>query len=274
MLRRWIDDFLLAPLRRVEQEQRQHVTNSTGPDWQVVAVLVTAALMLTAQAYVFRAGKLGLGLDALGRVLSASQHERFVATATSPENFQLAGLLYWAVGQFAIYVVGPAIVIKLLFRQRLAEYGAKLRGMFTCAWAYLLMAAVMLPGVLYASTSESFLETYPFYRVDEGEPLWPRFVIWELSYAVQFVSLEFFFRGFLLHGTRRRLGAYSIFVMMVPYCMIHFGKPPLETLGAIVAGIVLGFMSLKTRSIWLGAALHIYVAWTMDTMALWRLGRL
>ena len=40
----------------------------------------------------------------------------------------------------------------------------------------------------------------------------------------------------------------------------------------IIAGIVLGFMSLKTRSIWLGAALHIAVAVTMDLLALWRLG--
>jgi membrane protease YdiL (CAAX protease family) len=52
--------------------------------------------------------------------------------------------------------------------------------------------------------------------------------------------------------------------------MIHFGKPIQETLGAIVAGILLGFMALKTRSIWLGAALHIAVAWTMDGLAVWR----
>ena len=66
-----------------------------------------------------------------------------------------------------------------------------------------------------------------------------------------------------------RLGPYVIFVMTIPYCMIHFGKPIQETLGAIVAGILLGFMALKTRSIWLGAALHIAVAWTMDGLAVW-----
>jgi len=37
---------------------------------------------------------------------------------------------------------------------------------------------------------------------------------------------------------------------------------------------VLGFMSLKTRSVWLGAALHIAVAATMDWLALWRQGHL
>jgi membrane protease YdiL (CAAX protease family) len=272
--RAFLDDFLRAPLRRAAEEQRTHVAAAPGPDWQVAVVLVTAALMLTIQRYVFRSGNVGLALDLLGNVLDASTRARLVALATAPENSQLASLMFWAFGQFAIYVVGPLLVIKLLFRHSLVDYGTKLRGMFSYSWAYLLMAAVMLPGVLFASTREGFLHTYPFYRLAESEPLWPRFFIWELCYAVQFVSLEFFFRGFLLHGTRRRFGAYSIYVMMVPYCMIHFAKPPLETLGAIAAGIILGFMSLKTRSIWMGAALHIYVAWTMDAAALWQTGRL
>ncbi|MBT7743148.1 MAG: hypothetical protein HN727_15190 [Opitutae bacterium] len=46
-----------------------------------------------------------------------------------------------------------------------------------------------------------------------------------------------------------------------------------ETFAAIVAGIILGFMSLKTRSIWMGAVLHVTVALTMDICALWRAGK-
>jgi membrane protease YdiL (CAAX protease family) len=130
------------------------------------------------------------------------------------------------------------------------------------------MILVMTPLVLWASQGERFRETYPFYRLATGEPLWPRFVAWEVLYALQFVALEFFFRGYVLHGVRHRFGAYSIFVMMVPYCMIHFAKPLPETCGAIIAGIVLGFMSLATRSIWMGALLHIAVALTMDFAAI------
>ena len=148
----------------------------------------------------------------------------------------------------------------------------KLKGVFSLWWMYILMLAVMLPIVIVASRSEGFQATYPFFEPLPNEPLWPRFWIWEVAYFLQFVGLEFFFRGFLLHGIRRRFGAYAIFVMMVPYCMIHFGKPMPETFAAIVAGIILGFMSLKTRSIWLGAALHISVALTMDFCALWKVG--
>ena len=47
-----------------------------------------------------------------------------------------------------------------------------------------------------------------------------------------------------------------------------------ETFAAIIAGIVLGFMSLKTRSIWLGAAVHVAVALGMDFLSLWHNGLL
>jgi membrane protease YdiL (CAAX protease family) len=50
--------------------------------------------------------------------------------------------------------------------------------------------------------------------------------------------------------------------------MIHFGKPMPETLGAIFAGIILGVLSLKSNSIWLGVLLHFSVAIAMDCFAL------
>jgi len=53
--------------------------------------------------------------------------------------------------------------------------------------------------------------------------------------------------------------------------MIHFGKPLPETIGAIFAGIVLGSMSLKSNSIWLGVLLHFSVAISMDFFAVWNM---
>ena len=141
-------------------------------------------------------------------------------------------------------------------------------------WIYVVFFAVMWPLLFWVSTHEHFQATYPFYRLGDDEPLWPYFWMWEASYFLQFVGLEFFFRGFMVHGTKHRFGIYSIYVMAVPYCMIHYGKPMLEALGAIVAAVVLGFMSLKNRSIWMGASIHMSVALSMDMLSLWRQGRL
>jgi hypothetical protein len=56
--------------------------------------------------------------------------------------------------------------------------------------------------------------------------------------------------------------------MVVPYCMIHYGKPYLEADAAIVAGTVLGSLSMKTRSIWAGFLVHGTVGLLMDILAL------
>jgi membrane protease YdiL (CAAX protease family) len=56
----------------------------------------------------------------------------------------------------------------------------------------------------------------------------------------------------------------------VPYCMIHFGKPYLEAVGAILAGIALGSLSMRTKSIYQGFMLHITIAAMMDWLSLRR----
>jgi membrane protease YdiL (CAAX protease family) len=246
-------------------------------DLQVAVVFVTAAVALTLLEYLVKGGPAGgharlanyraaVGLDTLA--------DRLRWAMTDSPAHQFNDLAYFALGCSTCYFLLPALVIKLVFRQRLADYGLKLRGAFKDVWMYGLMLSAVVPAVIAVSFTAPFQTRYPFYKLGPGESFWPHFVLWELLYALQFVALEFFFRGFLVHGTRRQLGYYSIFAMTVPYCMIHFGKPMLETFAAIIAGIVLGIMSLRTRSVWMGAALHITVAWLMDALALWHKGLL
>ena len=85
------------------------------------------------------------------------------------------------------------------------------------------------PLVFWVSTQESFLIKYPFYRPSSEDHIYPNLFIWEIFYFLQFISLEFFFRGFLVHGLKKEIGDYSVLVMVIPYCMIHFQKPFLET---------------------------------------------
>ena len=46
------------------------------------------------------------------------------------------------------------------------------------------------------------------------------------------------------------------------------------TIGAILAGVILGYLSLRKNSILTGVALHFSVAITMDIFALYHLGLL
>ena len=134
------------------------------------------------------------------------------------------------------------------------------------------MYLVVLPFVVFVSRTPSFQKMYPFYDFAHRSPT--DFFLWQAVYALQFFSLEFFFRGFLIHGLRHRFGYYAIVFSVVPYCMIHFGKPMPETLGAIIAGLALGTLSLFSGSIWLGVAIHVSVAVSMDVLSLLAQGKI
>ncbi len=172
---------------------------------------------------------------------------------------------YWVGCRVLCYFLLPAITV-VLSGGRLLDHGLSVRGAGRSVGLYAGLFAAMVPLIVAVSFSEAFQNYYPFY--DYAGESWQGFLIWESMYAVQFVVLEFFFRGFLLFSLARYIGVYAVFVMVIPYCMVHFGKPFAEVLAAIPAGVLLGCLVLKTRSIWLGAALHIAVAWTMDVLSL------
>lgn len=190
----------------------------------------------------------------------------------SHPNHQLYNLGYWVMIIAVFYLLLPAAIIKFVFREKLRNYGLTKGSLFKDYKLYLLMFIIMIPLVIFFSRTEGFQYRYPFYRVATNEALWPNFWTWELLYLFQFFCLEFFFRGFMVHGLKQRFGYYSVFMMTIPYCMIHFGKPLPETIAAIIAGIVLGTLSLKSRTIWMGVIIHYSVAIAMDLSALWQKG--
>jgi membrane protease YdiL (CAAX protease family) len=155
---------------------------------------------------------------------------------------------------------------------RARDLGLDPSGLRQHAWIYAAGYAIVLPLVVIVSFRPDFLETYPFYSDAAGS--WRELLLWEGSYAVQFVALEYFFRGVLLFAAFRVLGPWAIPMMVVPYTMIHFGKPLPECVGAIIAGSALGIVALRTRAIYAGMVIHIGVAWTMDLLALWHEGEL
>jgi membrane protease YdiL (CAAX protease family) len=179
---------------------------------------------------------------------------------------ELWSFAWWAGTRVGGYVL-PFAVWKLFFpRDSLLDMGLRARGFFQHAWIYGAFLLVVLPVMLFVSREPDFGSYYPFYKGCSRS--WWDFLLWEGMYFAQFFTLEMFFRGFWLGALRRSFGSGAIFAMAVPYCMIHFGKPFLEANGAIVAGIALGSLSMKTKSIYQGFFVHITVAGLMDWLAL------
>jgi len=180
-------------------------------------------------------------------------------------------MLYWISVIVVLYLIVPIFIVKFVFREKLGNYGIRFKNIQKDYPLYILMLVIMLPLVYLASSSQSFQDRYPLFQPSRGN-LFPIFLYWQLAYFLQFVAVEFFFRGFILHGLKYRFGFYAIFIMTIPYCLVHIGKPFAETMSAILAGIILGTLSLKSRSIMLGILIHYSIAISMDGFALWREG--
>ncbi|MGM0577003.1 MAG: CPBP family intramembrane glutamic endopeptidase [Myxococcota bacterium] len=248
---RWIDDHAEMPPGRVSAETR------------CALVYLVAAVALTLMSYGVLSSQLQAAvarsvLDLVGAVSPG------LRGALRPYEV-LGEHLTWALGCFTLYFAVPALVVRRVFGHRLADYGLGTRGFVRHLWVYALLFVPVAVLVWVVARDPDFQRTYPFYRHPRGLA---DFVVWECLYALQFFSLEFFFRGFMLHGVKDRLGRWAIFAMVVPYTMIHFSKPMYETLGAVVAGLVLGTLSLRTRNVWGGFLVHVAVAVSMDVAAM------
>ncbi|MDB4955881.1 MAG: Abortive infection protein [Myxococcales bacterium] len=250
VLRRWLRKVSIDQWRAIDAETVRDPSEAGTTSWKVLIILVTVAVSLTLQEYI---GDRGF-------------YERYFPPHAGDAYWELKGFAWWSGWRVLGYVIIPMVVLAALPGEKIRDYHVSLRGFFKHLWIYAILFCCVLPAVIAASTTDAFRHTYPFYRMANRSSfdLWT----WEALYAAQFVSLEFFFRGFLLRGLRRALGSNAIFVMLVPYCMIHYGKPMPETLGAIGAGLILGTLAMRTKSIWGGVLIHIGVATTMDVLAL------
>ncbi len=183
-----------------------------------------------------------------------------------------AAYMWWGLSSLLWRVLIPLGIGVWVLRRPPGDFGYRIRGIASHLPVYGAFYLVMLPILIWVSSFESFLDFYPFYeRAGEGGT---GFWVYEIGYALQFVGVEAFFRGFMTFGLAHRLGYLAVPIMTVPYTMIHFAKPMPEATAAVVAGLFLGVMALRSKSFVPGVFLHIAVALTMDVLVLARTGTL
>lgn len=260
--------FVYRTWRELEREAaRERAERGDAYDWRPLIALMSGAVLLALMEYFGHSPTLRDLIelfDPLPVPAGAERSDFFIMIRDSPFR-GLLDFVWWSGWRVLGFFLLPALIIKLM-GEKIADYGLQTAGFLGHAWIYGYFLLLVLPCVAAVSYTEEFSTYYPFYG--DAPRSWYDFWTWEAMYAAQFFSLEFFFRGFWLKACKRMMGSGAIFAMVVPYCMIHFGKPFLETLGAILAGLALGTLALRTRSIWSGFLIHVSVAVSMDLAAL------
>jgi len=170
-----------------------------------------------------------------------------------------------------LVLVGSTVIFRQIWHGNLSNlYGLQFRNFH---WKpYLIMLAIMVPPIIWASFQPAFLKTYPIYRpgLMEVQNNWSSQLTYgfhDICYAGRFIGVELFFRGFLVIGMVKYLGRSVLLPMVVLYAFWHFGKPFPEALGSVFGSYILGIIALRSGSINGGIVIHMGIALLMNLAA-------
>ena len=188
--------------------------------------------------------------------------EVFWVTCTSTGAMLLDGYDALRLGNevlenLVLYFLVPLVVITWVLRRPWRDYGLTLgrwrAGLLLTALTW-LVAAVLIPLSLRFDPSMRL-----YYS---GRFLWTILA----SNLVDLVGWEFVFRGFLLFAYARAFGpGPALLLQMVPFALLHIGKPALETYSTLLGGLWFGVVAWRSRSVLYPVLSHwfvsIFVVW-------------
>jgi membrane protease YdiL (CAAX protease family) len=214
------------------------------PEWLILPVTVALVVF----HYATRA-------DALG-VLS---HGRSWVVLTLPPlspaaHFALSGL---------VLGLAPVVLARLLAGLRPGDLGLGLgRARVGLAWLALGIPLAILAGWI-GSDSGPVRAVYP---LDAAlSPELRHFAPHAVRQFLYFGAWEVLFRGVLLFGLRDRLGPLAANLLQTGLSVTaHFGRPLNETVAAIPAGLLFGWVDLRVGSVWYVAVIHWVVGVSLD----------
>jgi membrane protease YdiL (CAAX protease family) len=159
------------------------------------------------------------------------------------------------------YALLPVLTVVLVLRENPLDYGLR-PGNWRVWGVHVVLACLIALPILFAVSRLDTLHAY--YSVSDFE-LWEYFV----PTVVYLISWEFLFRGFLLFGLKEKFKETSILIQMIPFVLLHLGKPEIETLSTIPMGIYLGYVAYRGNSCWPAVIIHIFINISFRTIVNW-----
>ncbi len=191
------------------------------------------------------------------------------------------------VGAFTLFGVIPVGIVKFVFRENLVDYGWSFGDRILTLRSFLMMAPVIVIIAVSTGFNSAFFDVYPFnpaIRQQNAHVSLPIFAVNAVLYVGYYFGWEFLFRGFLQHGLSSpnapgtalptdESGAQfparyairdAILIQTLASTMLHFGHPPSEVVGSIIAGIFWGLLAVRTKSILSGFLQHTLLGIVLD----------
>ncbi|MFQ6047598.1 MAG: type II CAAX prenyl endopeptidase Rce1 family protein, partial [Gemmatimonadales bacterium] len=163
---------------------------------------------------------------------------------------------------FALLGVGTALVARPILGRRPVALGMgggeRRQG--------LVLLAIGLPvGILIAWSGARDATIAGVYPLADVTLAAGPFALHAALYGLYYLGFEYHFRGFLLLGLKERIGPNTALVLQAALATLaHVGKPGTELAIAFPGSLALGWITLRTGSIWYALAIHWVVGVAMD----------
>ncbi len=152
---------------------------------------------------------------------------------------------------FLYYAVFPILVILIILQKNPLDFGLRI-GNFRVWGKYVLVICLISAAVLFAA---SFIPSLEKYYKQDSFSLLRYFLINCVSLSAQ----EFIYRGFLIFGLQEKFKEGSILIQMIPFVLLHLGKPELETISTLFTGILFGYVAYRGKSYWPAFIIHLFI---------------
>jgi membrane protease YdiL (CAAX protease family) len=186
---------------------------------------------------------------------------------SSTADLAFLRIAYYGLSSLFFLFLIPAFFIKLVFKEKLSNYGVRFAdGKFGAIFILIAFPIVMF-SMIPVSHDPQYQALNPMYP-DAGKSI-PVFILYALIYGLYYIGWEFFFRGFMLFGLREKFGdVFTVLIQVFPSCIAHIGRPEGEMISSILAGLIFGFLALRSRSLWYVLILHWFIGLGCDILCL------
>ena len=155
------------------------------------------------------------------------------------------------IGALIYYMILPILAIIFLLRRNPLDFGFRLGNIKIWLFHVALTFLVGLPILYITSRSSSLVEYYTIEQFNLTR--------YSLDTTVYLFAWEFLCRGFLLFGLKDKFKEGSILIQMVPFALLHLGKPEIETISTILMGFFLGYIVYRGNSYWPAFIIHLFI---------------
>lgn len=145
----------------------------------------------------------------------------------------------------------PILTILILLRKNPLDFGLRI-GNYKIWLVYVCTFLIIALPILYITSELSSVREY--YSGEDFDLL-----TYSLEILIYMLGWEFIFRGFLLFGLKEKFKEGSILIQLIPFTLLHLGKPEIETLSCVITGLLWGYIAYRGNSFWPAYVMHIIV---------------